>query len=101
MAISRRTRTIFHRSAWWSCAGSAMPRQFIEWYEKKYGIHFRLAWGMTETTPIATFMALKDRLARLAGSSSASIFSRATGSPSPASTSASWMQKASSCPGTA
>jgi acyl-CoA synthetase (AMP-forming)/AMP-acid ligase II len=40
-------------------AGSAMPRQFIEWYEKKYGVHFRLAWGMTETTPIATFMAVK------------------------------------------
>ena len=40
-------------------AGSAMPRQFIEWYEKKYGIAFRLAWGMTETTPIATFMAVK------------------------------------------
>jgi len=47
------------------CAGSAMPRQFIEWYEKKYGIRFRLAWGMTETTPIATFMAVKDRLTRL------------------------------------
>src|SRR5437016_2516794 len=41
------------------CAGSAMPRQFIELYEKKFGVHFRLAWGMTETTPIATFMALK------------------------------------------
>jgi fatty-acyl-CoA synthase len=47
------------------CAGSAMPRQFIEWYEKKHGVHFRLAWGMTETTPIATFMALKDNLANL------------------------------------
>jgi fatty-acyl-CoA synthase len=47
------------------CAGSAMPRQFIEWYEKKYGVHFRLAWGMTETTPIATFMAVKDQLTRL------------------------------------
>lgn len=43
-------------------AGSAMPRQFIEWYEKKYGIAFRLAWGMTETTPIATFMAVKKDL---------------------------------------
>jgi fatty-acyl-CoA synthase len=42
------------------CAGSAMPRQFIESYEKKFGIHFRLAWGMTETTPIATVMAVKD-----------------------------------------
>ena len=43
-------------------AGSAMPRQFIEWYEKKYRIAFRLAWGMTETTPIATFMAVKKNL---------------------------------------
>jgi fatty-acyl-CoA synthase len=46
-------------------AGSAMPRQFIESYEKKYGVRFRLAWGMTETTPIATFMALKDHLENL------------------------------------
>jgi len=44
------------------CAGSAMPRQYIEWFEEKYGIHFRLAWGMTETTPIATFMAVKEGL---------------------------------------
>ena len=44
------------------CAGSAMPRQFIELFEKKYGVHFRLAWGMTETTPIATFMAVKNNL---------------------------------------
>ncbi len=43
-------------------AGSAMPRQFIEWYEKKYRVPFRLAWGMTETTPIATFMAVKKNL---------------------------------------
>jgi fatty-acyl-CoA synthase len=46
-------------------AGSAMPRQFIEWYEKKHGVPFRLAWGMTETTPIATFMALKAHLDNL------------------------------------
>ncbi|HYL76602.1 MAG TPA: long-chain fatty acid--CoA ligase, partial [Bryobacteraceae bacterium] len=44
------------------CAGSAMPRQFIEWYEKKYGVHFRLAWGMTETTPIATVTVVKQKL---------------------------------------
>lgn len=37
-------------------AGSAMPRQFIEDYARKYGVRFALAWGMTETTPIATFM---------------------------------------------
>ena len=46
-------------------AGSAMPRQFIEWYEKKHRIAFRLAWGMTETTPIATFMAVKNDLEQL------------------------------------
>jgi fatty-acyl-CoA synthase len=40
-------------------AGSALPRQFVELYEKKYGIRFMLAWGMTETTPIATVVALK------------------------------------------
>jgi fatty-acyl-CoA synthase len=43
-------------------AGSAMPRQFIELYEKKHRVPFRLAWGMTETTPIATFMAVKTHL---------------------------------------
>jgi len=46
-------------------AGSAMPRQFIELYEKKYGVHFRLAWGMTETTPIVTVTALKSHLETL------------------------------------
>ena len=48
-------------------AGSALPRQFVEWYEKKYGIRFMLAWGMTETTPIATAMALKSNLEGLTG----------------------------------
>ena len=33
--------------------------QFIEIYEKKYGIRFMLAWGMTETTPIASVMQMK------------------------------------------
>ncbi len=46
-------------------AGSAMPRQFIEWYAKKYGVQFRLAWGMTETTPIATVTTLKPHHAGL------------------------------------
>jgi fatty-acyl-CoA synthase len=46
-------------------AGSAMPRDFIERYEKKYGIRFMLAWGMTETTPIATVTCLKSDLERL------------------------------------
>jgi fatty-acyl-CoA synthase len=44
------------------CAGSALPRQFVELYEKKHGIRFMLAWGMTETTPIATVVACKSHL---------------------------------------
>lgn len=34
--------------------GSALPRQFVESYYKKYGLELMLAWGMTETTPLAT-----------------------------------------------
>jgi fatty-acyl-CoA synthase len=46
-------------------AGSALPRQFVELYEKKHGIHFMLAWGMTETTPIASVTSLKSHLESL------------------------------------
>jgi fatty-acyl-CoA synthase len=48
-----------------ACAGSALPRHFVELYEKKHGIRFMLAWGMTETTPIATVVALKSHLESL------------------------------------
>ncbi len=50
-----------------ACAGSALPRQFVEWYEQKYGVRFMLAWGMTETTPIATVMAVKTHVESLRG----------------------------------
>jgi len=46
-------------------AGSALPRQFVELYQKKYGIRMLLGWGMTETTPIATVTSLKSNLERL------------------------------------
>ena len=48
-------------------AGAALPRQFVEMFEQKYGIRFMLAWGMTETTPIATVVALKTHLHSLTG----------------------------------
>jgi fatty-acyl-CoA synthase len=47
------------------CGGSALPRQFVEGYAKRYGIPIKLLWGMTETTPIATIMSLNDELAAL------------------------------------
>lgn len=57
-------------------AGSAMPRQFIELYEKKYGVRFRLAWGMTETTPIATITTLKSSLQDLPESARFDLLAR-------------------------
>jgi fatty-acyl-CoA synthase len=50
-----------------ACAGSALPRQFVELYETKYKLRFMLAWGMTETTPIATVVALKSHLESISG----------------------------------
>jgi fatty-acyl-CoA synthase len=46
-------------------AGAALPRQFVELYEKKYGVHFMLGWGMTEITPIGTVTSLKSHLESL------------------------------------
>jgi fatty-acyl-CoA synthase len=40
-------------------AGAALPRQFVKLYEKKHGVHFMLAWGMTELTPIGTVTSLR------------------------------------------
>ncbi len=39
--------------------GAAMPRSLIELYEKKYGVRFTHAWGMTEMTPLGTVSRLK------------------------------------------
>lgn len=41
-------------------AGAALPRQFVELYEKNYGVHVMLAWGMTELTPIGTVTSLRN-----------------------------------------
>jgi fatty-acyl-CoA synthase len=58
------------------CAGSALPRQLVEGYERKYGIRFMLAWGMTETTPIATVVALKSHLECLEDQSRYDVLAR-------------------------
>ncbi|MCF8565243.1 long-chain fatty acid--CoA ligase [Alicyclobacillus tolerans] len=41
------------------CGGSAAPRALIQTYEEKYNIPFVHAYGMTETSPLATFARLK------------------------------------------
>ena len=40
-------------------AGSALPRQLIETFQKQHGIELRQLWGMTETTPVGTVSTLK------------------------------------------
>lgn len=41
------------------CGGSAAPRGMIKAFETKYGVPFLHAYGMTETTPLATVSRLK------------------------------------------
>ncbi|HET7657788.1 MAG TPA: long-chain fatty acid--CoA ligase [Bacillales bacterium] len=41
------------------CGGSAAPKGLIQKYEQQYGIPFLHAYGMTETSPIATVARLK------------------------------------------
>ena len=57
-------------------AGSAMPRQFVELYCKKYGIRVMLAWGMTETTPIGTVTFMKGSLTSLTEDERLALMSR-------------------------
>ncbi len=38
-----------------TCGGSAVPRQLMKDFEERHGVHIFQAWGMTETSPVATF----------------------------------------------
>jgi fatty-acyl-CoA synthase len=62
--------------------GSALPRQFVEGFAKKYGVPFKLLWGMTETAPVATLMALNDELEALPDDARFDLLTR-HGSPLP------------------
>ncbi len=56
--------------------GSALPRQFVEGFAKKYGVPFKLLWGMTEISPIATVMPLTDEIDALPDEQKFEILSR-------------------------
>ena len=47
------------------CGGSAAPPALIQTFEKTFHIPFAHAYGMTETSPLATFSRLKSTLADL------------------------------------
>jgi len=38
-----------------TCGGSAVPRQLMHDYEERHRVNIFQAWGMTETSPVATF----------------------------------------------
>ena len=38
-----------------ACGGSAVPRQMMKDYEERHGVSIFQAWGMTETSPVATY----------------------------------------------
>jgi fatty-acyl-CoA synthase len=38
-----------------TCGGSAVPRQLMKDFEERHGVKIFQAWGMTETSPVATF----------------------------------------------
>jgi fatty-acyl-CoA synthase len=40
-----------------ACGGSAVPRSLIDIFEERYGVRIQQAWGMTETSPVATVAA--------------------------------------------
>ncbi|MDN5743739.1 MAG: AMP-binding protein [Nocardioidaceae bacterium] len=37
-----------------ACGGAAVPRHLMEAFEERYGVHIVQAWGMTETSPLAS-----------------------------------------------
>lgn len=38
-----------------ACGGSAVPRQMMKDYKERYGVNVFQAWGMTETSPVASY----------------------------------------------
>jgi fatty-acyl-CoA synthase len=38
-----------------ACGGSAVPRQLMKDFEERHGVRVFQAWGMTETSPVATY----------------------------------------------
>jgi fatty-acyl-CoA synthase len=38
-----------------TCGGSAVPRQLMRDFEERHNVNIFQAWGMTETSPVATF----------------------------------------------
>jgi len=55
------------------CGGSAVPRTLSEGYLEQVGLPLLQAWGMTETSPLATICNLKSTLDHLDGDAKADL----------------------------
>jgi fatty-acyl-CoA synthase len=55
------------------CGGSAVPKSLAEAYRLQLGVPIRQAWGMTETSPIATMAHVRSDLAALSEDEKADI----------------------------
>ncbi len=38
-----------------ACGGSAVPKQLMKDFQERHGVRIHQAWGMTETSPVATY----------------------------------------------
>ena len=47
-----------------ACGGSAVPRQLMKDFEERHGVRIFQAWGMTETSPVATYSRPREARAR-------------------------------------
>ncbi|HTU78927.1 MAG TPA: long-chain fatty acid--CoA ligase [Solirubrobacteraceae bacterium] len=44
-----------------ACGGSAVPRQLMKDFEERHAVRIFQAWGMTETSPVATYSRPRER----------------------------------------
>ncbi len=44
-----------------ACGGSAVPRQLMKDFEERHNVRIFQAWGMTETSPVATYSRPRER----------------------------------------
>ncbi|MHB8491622.1 MAG: long-chain fatty acid--CoA ligase [Solirubrobacteraceae bacterium] len=50
-----------------ACGGSAVPRKLIEDFQQRHGVRIFQAWGMTETSPVASYARPDDETAATQG----------------------------------
>ncbi len=81
-----------------ACGGSAVPRSLMKDFEERHGVRIFQAWGMTETSPVATYARPREGVAR---STPTGTTGRGRADPCRGSSCAWWTTTAVRSPGTA